>query len=121
MENIANGWCYVGQANDLATRFAQHKRKPPTRVATDAALHVPLEQCFRMSELGIVFGKAAVDCAEAYHIAKYVATGPNGYNTLRTAPCRSRKYRFLKKGTSFLRCRSRHSIVTAPLHCNLCH
>ena len=30
LENIANGQCYVGQATDLATHFAQHKTKPTT-------------------------------------------------------------------------------------------
>ncbi len=66
-------------------------------MAADAAVHVPFEQCFRMSDLGIVFGKAAADRAEAEHIAKYAATGPAGYNTLSTAPGKSRKYWFLKK------------------------
>ena len=97
MENIANGRCYVGQANHLATCFAQHKSKPTTRMAPDAALHVPFEQCFHMSDLGIVFGKAAADRTEAEHIAKYAATGPKGYNNLCTAPSKSRKYCFLKK------------------------
>ncbi|DBB00153.1 TPA: hypothetical protein ACH3X1_016723 [Trebouxia sp. C0004] len=76
LENTANGRCYVGQATDLSTRFAQHKRKPPTRMAADAARHVPFEQYFHMSDLGIVFGKAAADCAEAEHIGKYAATAP---------------------------------------------
>ncbi|DBB01716.1 TPA: hypothetical protein ACH3X1_000341 [Trebouxia sp. C0004] len=64
LENMANGRCYVGQATSLSTRFVQHRRKPPTRMANDAALHVPFEQYFVMSDLGIVFGKAAADRAE---------------------------------------------------------
>ncbi|DBA94832.1 TPA: hypothetical protein ACH3X1_002373 [Trebouxia sp. C0004] len=97
LENMANGRCYVGQATSLSTRFAQHRRKPPTRMANDAALHVPFEQYFVMSNLGIVFGKAVADRAEAEHIAKYAATGPKGYNTLCLGSGSFKKYWFLKK------------------------
>ncbi|DBA98901.1 TPA: hypothetical protein ACH3X1_014650 [Trebouxia sp. C0004] len=97
VENTANGRCYVGQATDLSTHALHSTRESRPHKWLQMPHYMPFEQYFHMSDLGIVFVKAAADCADAEHIAKYAATGPGGYNTLRTAPGKSRKYWFLEK------------------------
>ncbi|DBA87964.1 TPA: hypothetical protein ACH3X1_004949 [Trebouxia sp. C0004] len=113
LQNVANGRCYVSQAADLAVWFAQHRRKPPTRIKKDVQQYVPFDQFSVMSVLGVVFGKVAADRAEATHIATYAATGSKGYNTLRTASGSSRKYWFLQQNGPRL--------VMPILPCNNCN
>ena len=92
---LENDRCYIGQSMDVKRRLAAHRRNPPARMRRDAAKCVPFEDHFKLTVLTVVHSKPAADHLESQFLADYNACSPDGYNRLKGAPGKSKKFWFL--------------------------
>lgn len=84
------GRIYVGLSVNPVGRFKQHMSKPPRRMALDLEEHGRSE--FYIQTLCGCRNKAEERQMEAFHIEKYEARGPRGYNDLEGDPTISKRF-----------------------------
>ena len=87
--SLSTGRVYVGTSKNPRERCKQHMRNPPVRMRE---VHQQFGRGdFVLTCLAGVTSSHRVD-SEGFHIKKYNATGPEGFNNLPCGPGKSRKW-----------------------------
>jgi len=97
IQNVHNQRRYIGSTVDLQRRYAEHRRHPPNRMATDAASFTPFDDCFQMTRLATVESKRKAKEAEYFWIRHYDTQNSSRYNICKQDPTIDKRFWFLRR------------------------
>jgi hypothetical protein len=87
---------WIGQSKSPKRRYTQHASNPPSRVKKDALKYAPFRKNFKLELLFECTTHEQADIIEERYVKEYRSTESKyGYNILRGALTKSRKFWYL--------------------------